>query len=296
MALRPSLKHSLSSPNFELPHRRLHRRHTENALHWSGSASSEAWLNQAESMWSLPTVQNGKANIDATTLKLKTSPLNRRKKKQKESLEKTVEHLENLPTDQSSKHQSQLRHLVSLISPHADSEQIRRLESLVSEESSSLYRAIEQKDLPIILASPLHIWTRNMLTWLELSFSSLCMLACKWASCQYPDRCLREDDALVWLLHGKIPQLTEPPEDGDAFIKQCCRVWRHIPKETMHFLSNVQLSLPLKEIDFIPTLLHFAFFRIWSPKHPNPKLIKQLLQDKRHQNRIHKAGRFLITK
>lgn len=296
MESRPRLKHSFSSPSFDFPHRRLHRRHTENALQSSGS-SSEAWLNQAQTVWSLPDVQNGKANIDADTLTLNTSPFSRRKKRQKESLERTVEKLESFPSVKPPHQQSQVDYLVSLIKPHAEGAQIRRLESLASTEVANLYAAVERRDLPLILAAPLRLWTPNLLASLELSSSNLCMLACKWASHQLPGHCLREDDALVWLLQQKIPQIAEASkEEEKAFIKQCCRVWRHIPKETMAFLANVQLSLPLQEVGSIPTLLHFAFFRIWIPKHPNPKSVNQFLETRKCQNRIQKAAELLVTK
>jgi len=230
-------------------------------------------------------------------LSLQTSPFaSRRRQLKKASLEETIERLEQLPSARTDKVQQQISSLVPLLSPFADAEQLRRLESAASLETAKLYAAAEEDDFMALVLAPLSAWTENLVHCCsaQLSREQLTGLACKWASAQEADTCLRENDALCWLLQMKIPRV-DTALPLDAFIRACCAAWQALPRSTLRLLSAIQTCLPLQRVGSIPTVLHTAFFRVWIPLHPERKAIMAALLKPKYAALLQQAGARLLN-
>jgi len=253
------------------------------------------WLPQLQELWSDKAVQAGKANVNVDSLHLSTSPFSLRRRK-KASLEDTIERLEQLPSFRSEKLQRQISSLVPLIMPFADAEQLRRLESAASLETANLYAAAEEDDFMALALAPLSAWTENLVRGCsaKLSREQLTGLACKWASAQEADTCLRENDALSWLLQVKIPRV-DTALPLDAFIRACCAAWLALPRSTLSLLSAIQTCLPLQRVGSIPTVLHTAFFRVWIPLHPERKAIMAALLKRKYAPLLQEASARLLN-
>lgn len=235
------------------------------------------WLTELQQLWASERVLRGKSSVDVENLTTSNSHINRQKR-QRISLDETIERLEQLPFDRNADEQSQIQSLVELLIPIAEPDQVVRLESTLSSEIAALYLALDTHDISSILEAPLLLWRPSMIPMLKnFDQAVVCALLSRWAAQQEKDSCLRESDALVWWIQQQIGESKvklDPTSKPSVFLKRCCRICSGFPGTE---LVAIQAALPVQEVDGIPSLLFMLLFRL-SSSHEDPKAVLSLIK------------------
>ncbi len=236
-------------------------------------------------LWSQKDVQKGNLNFEVDKLLLSSNRFHR-KKSRKAAIEKSIRYLEEIPPLRTTEQQSHILNIIGLITPLANEEQLRRLESVASLEAKRLYLALEEQNHLEILSAGLMDWTPNMIRLLDdYDMDFLTVLTTRWASLQPLDICLRNDDALSRFLKRWLPLSKFEGKSTFSFLKHCCREWNNINDELMSLLSHVQAALPVQEAENLPMLLFTVFFRFWATQCPKPKKLIRYISNPDPENK-----------
>lgn len=239
-----------------------HEKRKNKILRESETIELHNWLTLACKLYRYPSVQKKHRCVDMKTQSL----IPFKEEFHSHAIAKVISTLSDFPLNTLPDVDNQIQTLIDLTLPIASLQQKVELESLRDLETSRLWFAIQNSIFEIILQSDFYKWTPTMIELLHLNMEEYEQLAVKWAPLQSQDNCLRENDALIWLIKKLIPTL--PPQGcvnhtPSTLARYCWFTWRKMDPSKLQFLLLIQSKLPTQFVENLPIVFYTLVFRHW---------------------------------